>query len=437
MGETDGPRVVVVGAGFAGLRAVRRLASAGVHVLWVDGRNYHCFLPLLYQVATAGLEPQEIAYPARSILRRFPTAEFRLAHVVGGDPAARTLVTADGERIAYDRLIIAAGGAAEDFGVAGARDTAFHLYDLEDARLLRNHVLRVLEKAEALEEPAERSALLTFVIVGGGPTGVEMAGALAEFRTHVVPRDYRHVRADAVRIVLLEAGPEVLPPFTPRLRARARRDLIHRGVDVRTGAQVTRITPDGVELMTGETIAARTTIWAAGIRAAPVTAELGLATGKSGRVRVDATLRVPGHPEVFAAGDIAVVDGAERLPQVAQVAIQQGEHAAANVLRSLRGEPCLPFAYRDKGSMATIGRSHAVAMIGRFQVAGRLAWWLWLAVHLVMLIGFRNRLVVLVNWAWSYVTYDFGLRAIVGAEPERVPGNARATDVERRRSGLG
>src|SRR5437667_7568244 len=201
MGAPASPPVVVLGAGFAGLRAVRRLGRASVGTLWVDAHNYHCFLPLLYQVATAGLEPQEIAYPARSILRRFPTAEFRLSHVVGGEPAARTLVTAAGERIGYDRLIIAAGGAAEDFGVAGARDSAFRLYDLEDARLLRNHMLRVLEEAEALEDPAARAALLTFVIVGGGPTGVEMAGALAEFRTHVVPRDYRPFPTGALRIV--------------------------------------------------------------------------------------------------------------------------------------------------------------------------------------------------------------------------------------------
>src|SRR5438132_13536872 len=348
MKETDRARVVVLGAGFAGLLWVRRLARAGTRVLWVDGRNYHCFLPLRYRLASAGLEPQEIAYPARSILRRLPTAEFRLAHVVGGDPVGRTLLTGAGDRLAYDYLILATGGAAEDFGIPGAREAALRLYDLEDARLLRNHVLRVLEQAEALDDPAARAALLTFVIVGGGPTGVEMAGALAEFRRHVVPRDYRNVEPHAVRIVLLEAGPELLPPFTPRLRERARRDLVGRRVDVRSGARVTRITPDAVELATGETISARTTVWAAGIRAAPVTADLGLATGKSGRVRVDPTLRVPGYPEVFAAGDVAIVDGAERLPQVAQVAIQQGEHAAANVLRGLRGEPCLPFQYRDK-----------------------------------------------------------------------------------------
>src|SRR5438132_2333590 len=197
MKETDRARVVVVGAGFAGLHAVRRLAKARIRVLWVDGRNYHCFLPLLYQVATAGLEPQEIAYPARSILRRLPTAEFRLAHVVGGDPVGRTLLTAAGDRLAYDYLIVATGGAAEDFGIPGARDAAFRLYDLEDARLLRNHVLRTLEQAEALDDPAARTALLTFVIVGGGPTGVEMAGALPEFRRHVVPRDYRNVEPHA------------------------------------------------------------------------------------------------------------------------------------------------------------------------------------------------------------------------------------------------
>ncbi|TMA70225.1 MAG: NAD(P)/FAD-dependent oxidoreductase [Deltaproteobacteria bacterium] len=430
-------RVVVLGAGFAGLRAVRRLARAGVRVLWVDGRNYHCFLPLLYQVAIAGLEPQEIAYPARSILRRLPSAEFRLARVVAGDPAARTLLTATGDRLAYDYLIVATGGVAEYFGIPGAREAALRLYDLEDARLLRNHVLRVLEQAEALDDPAARAALLTFVIVGGGPTGVEMAGALAEFRRHVVPRDYRNVEPHAVRIVLLEAGPELLSPFVPHLRARARRDLLECGVEVRTGAKVTRITEERVELASGETIAARTAIWAAGIRAAPVSAHLGLPTGRSGRVRVDPTLRVPGYPHVFAAGDVAVVDGAERLPQVAQVAIQQGEHAAENVLRSLRGEPCLPFRYRDKGSLATIGRSRAVAMIGRLQVAGRLAWLLWLVVHLVMLIGFRNRLVVLVNWAWSDLTYDFGLRAIVGAEPEPAAALAPTADVAGQRTAIG
>lgn len=411
-------RVVVLGAGFAGLRAVRRLGRAGVKTLWVDGRNYHCFLPLLYQVATAGLEPQDIAYPARSILRRLLPTDFRLALVVAGDPARRTLETATGEQIPYTYLIVAAGGTAEDFGIPGARDATFRLYDLEDARALRNHVILTLERAVVVEDPALRASLLTFVIVGGGATGVEMAGALAEFRRHVVPHDYRGLDAGALRIVVVEAGPELLAPFPPPLRDRARRDLEMLGVEVRTGTKVEAISASEVSLAGGERIPTATVIWAAGIRAAPVTARLGLPTGRSGRLRVEPTLRVPDHPFVFAAGDVALVDGAERLPQVAQVAIQQGDHAALNVLRALRGEPLLPFQYRDKGTMATIGRSRAVAVIGRLHLVGRLAWWGWLVVHLVMLIGFRNRLVVLVNWAWNYLTYDRGLRAIIGEEPE-------------------
>jgi len=412
------PRVVVLGAGFAGLRAVRRLGHARVATLWVDARNYHCFLPLLYQVATAGLEPQDIAYPARSILRRLPVVDFQLARVVGADPGAQRLRTTTGEHIPYSHLIVATGGAAEDFGIPGARDATFRLYDLEDARALRNHVLRICECATTEVRATERAALLTFVIVGGGATGVETAGALAEFRRHVVPRDYRAFEASAMRIVLVEAGPELLPPFPPVLRARARRDLEAFGVEVRTGTRVSRITPVGVELAGGAHIPTHTAIWAAGIRAAPVAAGLRSPTGRSGRLLVEPTLQIPGQPRVFAAGDVALVAGQERLPQVAQVAIQQGEHAAENVLRVLRGEGLLDFQYRDKGALATIGRSRAVAAIRGLEFAGRPAWWVWLVIHLVMLIGFRNRLVVLVNWAWNYFTYDRGLRAIVGAEHE-------------------
>src|SRR5581483_6089899 len=299
------------------------------------------------------------------------------------------------------------------------------LYDLDDARALRNHILRTLERAVMVEDAALRAELLTFVIVGGGATGVETAGALAEFRRHVIPRDYRAIRPQDVRIVLLEAGPHVLPPYPPELRDRARRDLLRFGVDVRTGTKVQRITPESVEIAGDAPIRTRTVVWAAGIRAAPVAAHLRLPTGKSGRIRVDPTLTVVGHPGVFAAGDVALVEGAERLPQVAQTAIQEGEHAATNVLRARAGEPLLPFVYRDRGTMATIGRSRAVAVIKGWRVGGRLAWWLWLAVHLVMLIGFRNRLVVLVNWAWNYVTYDRGLRAIVGRAGWRPDPEAR------------
>jgi NADH dehydrogenase len=416
-------RVIVLGAGFAGLRAVRRLGRSGVETLWIDARNYHCFLPLLYQVATAGLEPTSIAYPARTILRRHASVDFRLARIVGGDPQARVLEAADGARIGYERLIVAVGGTADDFGIPGARTEAFRLYDLEDARRLRNHILCLLERAVTLEDAAARAPLLTFVIVGAGATGAEMGGALAEFRRHVVPRDYRGIDAAELRIVVLEAGPHVLAPYPERLRQRARHDLEAFGVEVRTGTKVERVAPGWVEVAGGERILTRTVIWAAGLRGAPVVGRLGLPTGRSGRLRVDPTLCVPGHPAVFGAGDVALVEGAERLPQVAQVAIQQGAHAAENVLRSLRGEPLLPFAYRDKGSMATIGRSRAVAVIGRLELTGRPAWWAWLVVHIVMLIGFRNRLVTLTNWAWNYFTYDRGIRAIVGGV-EAAPGEA-------------
>jgi NADH dehydrogenase len=409
------PRVVVLGAGFAGLRAVRELAGGPADVLWLDARNYHTFLPLLYQVATAGLEPQAIVYPTRSFLRRLPHVRFRMERIAGGDPSRRVLVSDGGEEIAYDYLIVATGGAAEDFGIPGVREHACALYDVDDARLLRNKVLTQLEHAAVQPEGPERDARLTFVIVGAGPTGVETAGALAELRRHVVPSDYPSIPPQALRIVLLEAANDVLLAFDETLRARAREDLAGFGVEVRLGTRVDAVTPAGVHLAGGEVIRSQTVIWAAGIRAGAVTAHLGLPTGRSGRLRTTPTLQSVGDPHVFVAGDVALVDGAERLPQVAQVAIQGGTHAAKNVLHAIAGEPLEPIVYRDKGSMATIGRSRAVAEIGRLKLSGPLAWWAWLVLHVVMLIGFRNRAVVLVNWAWNYLTYDRGLRAILGA----------------------
>jgi NADH dehydrogenase len=416
MADAASPSIVVLGAGFAGLNAVRTLARAGQRLLWVDGRNYHCFLPLLYQVATAGLEPQGIVYPTRAFLPRLRAVDFRLARIVAADPAARELVSDDDQRIRYDYLIVAAGGTTEDFGVPGVRERTFPLYTLDDARALRNHLLLSFERALVEQDPERRAALLCVAIAGGGPTGVETAGALAELRRHVLPRDYPSLRPADFRIVLLEATPNVLGPFAEPLRARARRDLEGFGIEVRTGATVDRISPLGVHLRSGETIPAATVVWAAGIRAGAVAGQLGLPTGRSGRIEVEPTLQVTGAPHVYACGDIALVNGAERLPQVAQVAIQGGRHAAKNLLRALEGQPQRPFVYRDKGSMATIGRSRAIAQIGRVQLTGFVAWWAWLALHLVMLIGFRNRLVVLVNWAWNYVTYDRGLRAVVGHE---------------------
>jgi NADH dehydrogenase len=413
MAATPSPAIVVLGAGFAGLHAIRVLARAGERALWLDGRNYHTFLPLLYQVATAGLEPQAIVYPTRSFLRRLPGIEFRLAQIVSGDASARVLVTEDGARIPYERLIVATGGAAADFGVPGVRAHAFSLYDVEDARELRNHILEQLEHAAVLPDGPERRASLTIVIVGAGPTGVETAGALAEFRRHVLPSDYRSIPPEEFCIVLLEGRDAVLGPFAPPLRERAQRDLAVFGVEVRLRTAVAAVEVDGVVLDGGERVPAHTVIWAAGIRAADVAGRIGLPTGRAGRLRAAPTLEVAGFPGVFAAGDVALVEGAEQLPQVAQVAMQGGAHAAANLLRQMRGEPLQPFVYRDKGSMATIGRSRAIAQIGRVHLTGALAWWAWLLLHVVMLIGFRNRLVVLVNWAWNYLTYDRGLRAII------------------------
>src|SRR5213595_2079641 len=303
MGAPASPPVVVLGAGFAGLRAVRRLGRAGVDTLWVDARNYHCFLPLLYQVATAGLEPQDIAYPARSILRRLRAVDFRLARVAAGDPAAQILATASGEHIAYSHLIVCTGGAAEDFGIPGVREHAFHLYDLDDARALRNHVLRTLERAAVCADSVARAALLTFVIVGAGATGVEMGGALAEFRRHVVPRDYRTVDPAALRLVVLEAGEHVLPPYPSALRERARRDLETFGVEVHTGRRVERVAGDHVELSAGERLATATVIWAAGIRAAPVAAWLCLPPARSGHLDAARPRRVPHLPAVVDSGD--------------------------------------------------------------------------------------------------------------------------------------
>ncbi len=417
MANDGAPRVVVLGAGFAGLRAVRHLARAGIQTTWVDRHNYHLFLPLLYQVATAGLEPQEIAYPARNILRGLAAAEFKLAHVASGDPERRTLTTTTGETIPYDWLIVATGCAAEDFGIPGVRDHAFQLYTLEDARRLRNHVMRALELAASAPDSPARTSQLTFVVVGGGPTGVETAGAMAELRRHLVPRDYR-LRAEDVRIVLLEAADDVLLTFPPALRSRAQRDLRALGVDVRLGAKVACIAPDGVTLADGSVLPARTVIWAAGMRASAIAATLGLPTGRSGRLVVEPTLQVNGHPRVFVAGDVALIEST-KLPQVAQVAMQQGVHAARNVLRAIDGEPLEPFVYSDKGSMAVIGRSRAVAVIGEsIHLEGFIAWWAWLLIHIVMLIGVRNRLRVLIDWAWSYLVYDPGARAIVGADPQ-------------------
>jgi len=407
------PHIVIVGAGFGGLAVARALRHAPVDVTVVDRHNYHAFLPLLYQVATSGLTSQDIAHPVRSILRRWPNARFRLGEVCGADLQAHWIALQDGERIPFDFLVLAAGSTTETWGNESVAAHALPLHDLEHALAVRNRALSCLERADATADPALREELLGFVVVGGGPTGVELAGALAELKRHVVPHDFPGLEG-AMRVWLLEGRSALLPSFPPRLQAKALLQVTGLGVEVRLQALVERVDPQGVWLRSGDRIPARTVVWAAGVRGENIGLRLALASGRSGRIAVDETLAVPGHPGVYAIGDLALVKGAELLPQVAPVAIQQGEAVALNLLRTLRGHPPFAFRYRDKGSMATIGRNRAVALVFGWELSGRIAWWAWLLVHIVFLVGFRNRASVLLNWAWNFFTYDRGLRAVVG-----------------------
>ena len=422
-------RVVIVGAGFGGLAVARALRNTPVDVTVVDRHNYHAFLPLLYQVATSGLTSQDVAHPVRSILRHWPNVQFRLGEVCGADLEARWIALQDGERLPFDFLVLAAGSTTETWGNESVAAHALPLHDLEHALAVRNRALFCLERADATADPALREELLGFVVVGGGPTGVELAGALAELKRHVVPHDFPRLRGD-MRVWLLEGQGALLAAFPPRLQAKALLQVAGLGVEVRLQAMVERVDAAGVVLRSGERILARTVVWAAGVRAERLAARLGLASGRSGRVEVDDTLAVPGHPGVYAIGDLALIKGAESLPQVAPVSIQQGRAVALNLLRALRGHPPFPFRYRDKGSMATIGRNRAVAALFGLELSGRIAWWAWLLVHLVFLVGFRNRASVLLNWAWNFFTYDRGLRAVVAAPglPEPAPERAEKGD---------
>jgi len=406
------PQVVIVGAGFGGLRAARALRGAPVDVLLIDRHNYHLFQPLLYQVATAGLEPEQIAKPVRSILRGQRNFEFRMADVRGVDLGARRLDT-DAGPVPYDQLILALGGTTNFFGMAGVAKHGIGLKDIPEAVAIRNTVLSNFEHAVLESDAERRRALLTFLVVGGGPTGVEMAGALSELIRLVLVKDYPRLNIKDVRVLLLEASDHLLGPMPPRLREAAAETLWRKHVEVRFGAAVEDYDGARVRLKGGEVIPARTLIWAAGVRAAALAQDLGLATGRQGRVRVEPTLQVPGHPEVYVVGDLAYLEsGGEPLPMMAPVAIQQADTAAQNVLRTLRGEPLRPFRYRDPGSLATIGRNAAVAYIGGLAFTGFPAWVVWLVVHLVQLIGFRNKLFVLLNWAWDYFFYERGARLI-------------------------
>lgn len=413
MHKVDPPRVVIVGAGFGGLWAARALARHPVEVLLIDRSNYHTFFPLLYQVAAAELEPEGIVHPVRSILRRFRNVHFALTEVQGLDLTHRMLKT-EAQEIPYDYLILAVGSTSHFFGVAGAAQHAFPLKAMEEAIALRNHILFCFERAVFEPDREKRKQLLTFVIVGGGPTGVEFAGALAELIRGPLVKDYPTLDFREVRVILLEALDGLLPGFPDRLREYAKLRLQQMGVEVWVKATVTEITLETVPLKDGTMIPTETVVWTAGVQGDPTVQPWGLPTAKNGRVPVLPTLQVPGHPEVYVVGDLAYLEeNGQSLPMVAPVAIQQGVAAARNIGRQVAGLPPLPFRYQDRGMMVTIGRNAAVAQVGRWNFSGFVAWVIWLSVHLFNLIGFRNRLIVLINWAWDYFLYERAIRLIL------------------------
>ncbi|HEX4823666.1 MAG TPA: NAD(P)/FAD-dependent oxidoreductase [Candidatus Polarisedimenticolaceae bacterium] len=411
------PRVVIVGAGFGGLHAAKALAKTEVDVVLLDRNNYHLFQPLLYQVAVAALPPAEIAYPVRPIVRRIENVAFRVAEVTGCDLARKVVITDRGE-VPYDALVVAAGAATNDFGLPGIAEHAFDLKSLPDALRLRNHVLRCFERAVASGSADERRALLTIVVAGGGPTGVEVAGAASELLRRVLGRDYPALSRDEIAVHLLEAGPRVLAAFPTDLAEAAAKALARIEVVVETGVKVAGYDGASVRLAGGRTIPARTLVWAAGVAAAPLASMLGLPARGGGRIVVEPTLEVAGQPGVFVIGDAAYLEaGGAAVPMLAPPAIQMGACAAGNVRRRLRGEPLVPFRYRDPGTLATIGRSAAVASIRGFHLRGFPAWIVWLFVHLMQLVGFRNRVVVFVDWAWQYLLYRPASPIILEAAP--------------------
>ncbi len=414
------PHVVILGGGFAGLNAARALRRAPVDVTLVDRRNHHLFQPLLYQVATAALNPGDIAYPIRSVLRGQANARTILARAERIDLAQRRVALKDGH-LDYDFLIVATGASHSYFGNDGWEPWAPGLKTIEDALEIRRRVLSAFEAAEREPDAARIQELLTFVVVGAGPTGVELAGALIEIGRHTVARDFRTFDPRRLRVILLEGADRVLPPYPVELSAKAKAQLERLGVEVRIGAKVTAIDAAGVSIG-AERIAARTVLWAAGVAASPLGSTLGVPTDRAGRVAVEPDLSVVGHPEVFVAGDLmsAQADG-KPVPGVAPAAIQAGRCAARNVLHRLRSEPTETFRYRDKGSLATIGRAAAVGQIGKLHFSGFAAWWLWWTIHIAYLIGFRNRIVCMLGWAWQYFAFSRGARLITGRawEPTR------------------
>lgn len=418
----------MLGAGFAGLAVARGLRDAPVDVTVVDANNFHTFQPLLYQVATAGLDADDVSFPVRGIVRgrrgRRSNASVRMGRVIAVDLTRRRVALDDGGDVDYEYLVLATGAVSNDFGVPGVAEHAFPLKHLDDALALRAHVLDRFERAVA--GPVVPDGALDVVVCGGGPTGVEMAGGLAELYAKVLAKDFPELPVGRARITLVEMADRLLGPFHPQSSLRALRQLRRQGVEVRFGVGVARADEAGVELSDGTLIPARTIVWATGVAAEPVAAMTGTPTGRGGRLVVEDDLSLPGHPEVFAVGDLALATdvGGSPLPQVAQPAIQGGHHVAAQIRRRLAGQATRPFRYRDKGQMATIGRHAAVAELviagrpgGRY--GGPIGWLMWLGLHIVYLMGFRNRINVLVNWGWNYVTFDRGSRILRESERRR------------------
>ena len=406
-------RVVIVGAGFGGLTAARRIARLPVQVTVVDRRNHHTFQPLLYQVATAGLSPGEIAAPIRSILKAYSNVEVLLEEVVDFKLEHKTVITTY-QPIDYDYLIIASGATHAYFGHEEWEPLAPGLKMIEDALEIRRRVLLAFELAE---RQGQDGPLLQFVVVGGGPTGVELAGTLAEIARHAMAHEFRNIKPEQSRILLIEGGPRVLPAYSKELSHKAEQQLKRLGVEVRTSNMVTRIEPGSVWVK-DERIPAAVVLWAAGVAASPLGRKLGVPVDRAGRVLVQPDLSIPGHREVLVIGDLAALadENGKMLPGVAQVAIQQGNWVAEMIARDLENRPRRNFHYHDKGSLATIGRAAAVAQFPKFELSGYFAWLAWLFIHILFLIGFRNRLIVMINWAWAYLTYERGARLITGSD---------------------
>jgi NADH dehydrogenase len=423
------PKVLIVGGGFGGLYAARALKNTPVDVLLVDRTNHHVFQPLLYQVATATLSPADICAPIRWLLRRQRNADVVLAEVVAIDPAAGVAACADGKELHFDFLIVASGARHSYFGRPEWETLAPGLKSVEDAIELRRRWLSAFERADSADSEEERSAEMTFVVVGGGATGVELAGMLPTIAKHALPQDFRHIDTRKARVILLEGGPRVLPAFPEDLSAAAERALVHLGVEVRTGHIVTNVGDGFVEVRSAardevEIIQTATIIWAAGNAASPLGAQLGAPVDRAGRVVVNEDLSVPGHPNIFVIGDLAQLKSEGKpVPGVAPAAMQSGRAAARNIAHTVRGEGRERFHYRNKGDLATIGRFQAVGVLAGQHLSGVFAWWTWLLVHIMYLAGFRNRAVVLVEWGYSFFTYDRGARLITG--PFVVPKRSR------------